>query len=79
MSAADWNDAGCLRERLSELRGRRYLSLRLLGVERAVVARIASLTGLSVERIRLDADRDAVKEEEPRTEVVPYAARSRRC
>lgn len=73
MSTADWNDAGRLRERLSELRGRRYLSLCLLGVERAVVARIASLTGLTVEQIRLDADRDLVhKEGEPYIEVVPY-------
>jgi hypothetical protein len=66
VSVGVWNDAGRLRERLSELRGRRYLSLRLLGLERAVVARVAFLTGLSVEQIRLGADRDAVcKEEEP--------------
>jgi hypothetical protein len=55
----NWNDAGELRERLAEVRGRGFLSPRLLSTERGIVARLVRLTGLSAEQVRATADDDA--------------------
>ena len=55
---SDWNDAGLLRERLTEIRSNDFLPLRTLRVEAGIVRRLVALTGLSAERIRADVDRD---------------------
>lgn len=60
---SDWNDAGLLRERLTEIRSNEFLPLRTLRIEAGIVRRLVALTGKTAEAIRADVDRDLVLEE----------------
>lgn len=56
---ADWRDPLALHQRLTGIHTQEFITLRTARTERAIVARLAKLTGLDAEEIREYAREDA--------------------